>query len=183
MKSWLRRRVGVMSAFLLMSGALLAACSPNPGELIISPQLGEQMVARQAGNVVVKAEATPAPMLADLSPDQITAGLSDDVLAAFAIADAAAGEQLYTTNGCIGCHSLDPAVKLTGPTWHNLGNVAVSRVPGMSPALYIDTSIVNPGALVVSGYPDGIMPKNYGDLLSVQDQANLLKFILAQDKP
>jgi len=183
MKSWLRQRVGLMIALLLVGGAVLVACSPNPRELIISPQLGEQIEARQAGNVIVKAEATPAPLLADLSPDQVTAGLPDDVLAAFANADVAAGEQLYTTSGCIGCHSLDPAIVLTGPTWHNLGNVAVSRVPGESPALYIDTSIVNPGAHVVGGYPDGIMPKNYGDLLSVQDQVNLLKFILAQDKP
>ena len=85
--------------------------------------------------------------------------------------------------GCFACHSLDPKEVKPGPTWHNLGNVAVSRVPGVSPALYLDTSIRQSERLCRSGFTDGIMPKNFGELLTVQDQANLIKFILAQDKP
>lgn len=180
MKSLLHRRAGLVVALVLGSSLLVAACAPDPAELIISPALGEQMAARAAGNVVVRAEATPAPKLADLSPEQVTAGLPEDLLAAFANASAANGEVLYQSKGCMGCHSLDPNATMTGPTWYNLGNTAVSRVPGESPALYLDTSIINPSAHVVSGYPDNIMPKTYTEQLTVQEQADLLAFMLAQ---
>jgi cytochrome c551/c552 len=164
----------------LVTVLVLAACAPNPKSLIISPQLGEQMAALEAGNEVVRAEPTPAPKLADLAPDQLTAGLSEDLIAALASADPARGEQLAVQNGCVGCHSLDPNATMTGPTWYNVGNTAVSRVPGESPALYLDTSIVNPGGFVVSGYPSGVMPATYKDTLSIQDQADLLAHLLAQ---
>jgi hypothetical protein len=50
----------------------------------------------------------------------------------------------------------------------------------MSPAMYLDTSVVNPSAHVVTGYPDNIMPKNYGEILTIQDQADLIAFMLSQ---
>jgi hypothetical protein len=183
MKFLSRRRLGLLFALLVLGGAVLAACAPDPNEFIISPQLGDQIAARAAGNTVVRAEPTPLPQLADLAPEQVTAGLPADVLTAFANADPAKGEQLYTAQGCIGCHSLDPNAKMTGPTWHNLGNVAVSRVPGESPALYLDTSIVNPSAHIVAGFPDNIMPKTFGQTLTAQDQADLIAFMLAQNQP
>ena len=178
--SQLRRRLFLLGALMLLGALALAACAPNPNELIISPQLGEQMAARAAGNQVVRAEPTPLPKLADLTPDQVTAGLDPEVLAAFANADPAHGEQLATANGCIGCHSLDPNATMTGPTWHNIGNTAVSRVPGLGPAAYIDHSIVNPSEYVVPGFPDNVMPHTYADLLSAQDQADLVAFLLSQ---
>lgn len=180
MKSFVRQRAGWLIALLLIGGALLAACAPDPNELIISPALGEQMAARAAGGEIARAAPTPLPKLADLAPEQITAGLPDDLLAAMASANAANGEALYQSQGCMGCHALDPNVQMTGPTWHNLGNVAVSRVPGMSPAMYLDTSVVNPSAYVVTGYPDNIMPKNYGETLTIQDQVDLIAFMLSQ---
>lgn len=180
MKLNLRRQAGLAVALLLVGAVMLSACAPDPEELIISPALGEQLVAREAGDEVVRAEPTPAPKLADLTPEQITAGLPEPVLAAFANASAANGEALYQKNACIGCHSLDPNVQMSGPTWYNLGNTAVARVPEMSPALYLNTSVVNPSAHVVTGYLDNVMPKNYGELLSAQEQADLLAFMFTQ---
>ncbi len=180
MMSSLRQRTALVLALLLIGAAVLAACAPDPDELIISPALGEQMIARDSGGEVVRAEPTPLPKLADLTPEQITAGVSPELVTALASATPAEGETLYQSQGCMGCHSLDPNVQMTGPTWHNLGNVAVSRVPGESPAQYLDTSIVNPSAHVVTGYPDNIMPKNYGEVLSIQQQADIIAFILTQ---
>ena len=180
MKLTNRHRVGALIVLALVGALLLAACAPNPESLVISPQLGEQMAAIEAGNEVVRAEPTAAPKLADLAPEQITAGLPDDLIAAFANADPAHGEQLAQANGCIGCHSLDPKAVMTGPTWYNVGNTAVARVPGESPGLYLDTSVLNPSAFVVPNYPDNVMPKTYKDILSVQDQADLLAHLLAQ---
>jgi cytochrome c2 len=178
--SQLRRRMGLTLAVLLFGALVLAACAPDPNELIISPQLGEQMVARDSGNQVVRAEPTPLPLLSSLTPEQIVAGLPEDLATAVSSGDAARGEQLALQNGCVGCHNLDPNVTMTGPTWYNIGNVAVSREPGVSPAAYLDHSIVNPGEYVVPNYPDNIMPKTYGEILSVQDQGDLIAYLLQQ---
>lgn len=181
MKLSQRWRLAWLVLALLVVGAMaLAACSPNPQELIISPQLGAQMEARAAGNQVVRAEPTPLPKLADLQPDQVTAGASPELIDALAKADPAKGQQLAQANGCLGCHSLDPNAKMTGPTWHNLGNTAVGRVPNESPVFYLDHSIVNPSEYVVPNYPDNIMPKNFGQVLSIQDQADIISFLLQQ---
>jgi cytochrome c2 len=178
--SQLRRRMGLTLAVLLFGALVLAACAPDPNELIISPQLGEQMVARDSGDEVVRAEPTPLPLLASLTPEQIVAGLPEDLVTAINNADPARGEQLALQNGCVGCHALDPNVTMTGPTWYNIGNVAVGREPGVSPAAYLDHSIINPSEYVVPNYPDNIMPKTYGDILSVQDQGDLIAYLLQQ---
>ena len=117
----LQRRYGILVALLIVIAAVATACAPDPNELIISPQLGEQMVARAAGQEVVRAEPTPLPMLSSLTPEQIVAGLPEDVIAALPNADLAHAEQLALANGCIGCHALDPAAQMTGPTWYNEG--------------------------------------------------------------
>ena len=178
--SQLRRHMGWLLAVMFLGALSLAACAPDPNELIISPQLGEQMVARSAGSQVARAEPTPLPQLSALTPEQIVAGLPADLATAITNGDPAHGEQLAQQNGCIGCHSLDPAATMTGPTWYGLGNRAVGREPGVSPAAYLDHSIVNPGEYVVPNYPDNIMPKNYGEILSIQDQGDLIAYILQQ---
>jgi cytochrome c2 len=128
----------------------------------------------------VRAEATPLPQLSALTPEQVVAGLPEDLATAIANGDTAHGEQLAQQNGCVGCHSLDPNATMTGPTWYNVGNTAVGRQPGVSPAAYLDHSIVNPGEYVVPNYPDNIMPRNYGEILSVQDQGDLIAYLLSQ---
>ncbi|MBK8049519.1 MAG: cytochrome c [Anaerolineales bacterium] len=180
MKGMLRFGLVAMVAVLLAGAALLSACAPDPSELIISPELGVQLAARAAGEEVVRAEPTKAPILADLAPEQITAGLPQDVADALAAADPTVGQTLAQTNACIGCHSMDPAVQQPGPSWYGVANHAVSRVPAESPALYLYESIMNPGAFLVPSYPDGIMPKTFSESLSVQDQANLVAYLLQQ---
>ncbi len=180
MKVKLQRRYLVLVALLVMIAAVATACAPDPNELIISPQLGEQMAARAAGQQIVRAEPTPLPLLSSLTPEQIVAGLPEDVIAAMANADLAHAEQLALSNGCIGCHALDPAMQMTGPTWYNIGNTAVGRVPGESPGLYLYHSIANPGLYSVPNYPAGVMPATYVDTLSTQDMADLVAYLLAQ---
>jgi mono/diheme cytochrome c family protein len=180
MKVKLQRRYGMLVALLIVIAAVATACAPDPNELIISPQLGEQMVARNAGQEVARAEPTPLPMLSSLTPEQIVAGLPEDVIAALPNADLAHAEQLALSNGCIGCHALDPAAQMTGPTWYNIGNTAVGRVPGESPGLYLYDSIVNPGGYSVPNYPAGVMPATYVDTLTPTDLADLVAYLLAQ---
>ena len=175
-----QRRYGMWVALLILVALMATACAPDSNALIISPQLGEQMAAQAAGQEIVRAEPTPLPQLSSLTPEQIVAGLPEDVIAALPNADLAHAEQLALSNGCVGCHALDPAAQMTGPTWYNIGNTAVGRVSGESPGLYLYESIVNPGAYVVADYPAGVMPQTYSTTLSPTDLADMVAYLLAQ---
>lgn len=94
--------------------------------------------------------------------------------------DPVAGEALFhnaigAIASCESCHSLDGSRK-TGPSLQGFGATAASR-PGDDALNYAANSIVNPGAYVVSGYSN-IMPASYGQLLSRQQLADLLAFLL-----
>lgn len=165
---------------MLIVGSVVAGCAPNANAQLISPSLGEQLYAEEA-NAVVVAEPTPVPVtFAELTPEQVTAGLPEDFAAALASADPSRGETIALTNGCVGCHSTDPNVTMTGPTWANLADTAANRIPDMSPANYIYTSIVEPGAYVVPNYPSGVMPSIYGETIPMEDLASLVAYLLQQ---
>jgi mono/diheme cytochrome c family protein len=180
MKALISQRMTLVVLSLLVLGVLLVSCVPNANEPILSPQLGPILVAREAGQVVV-ALPTPTPVLiTTLSQGEILAGLPADVEAALASADTARAEQVALAYGCVGCHSLDPNQPMSGPTWYHMGDTAVSRVPGESPALYLYESIVAPNAYIVPGYQAGIMPQDFGDRLSTQELADLVAYLLEQ---
>lgn len=164
----------------IATAALVGACSPNAAATILSPNMGDQLAQEAAGGEVVAATPTPVPQLVNLTPDQIYAGLPEDLAAAVANADLANGPTLATSKACVGCHSLDPAATMTGPTWHNVGDTAIGRIPGLSPAEYIHQSIVAPASFVVPNYVN-VMPGNYGDTLTTQELGDLIAYLLSQN--
>lgn len=180
MKALSRAHALVLVAFFLTLSVVVAACAPDPSADVLSPSLGEKLVA-QAADAEIEAVPTPEPLtLSDLTEEEIYAGLPDDFAEALAGADVDNGETVALTNGCVGCHALDPDQQMTGPTWHAMGDTAVNRVPGEGPALYLYNSIVNANSHIVEGYPQNIMPQNYQDLLSQEDLADLVAYLLAQ---
>lgn len=73
--------------------------------------------------------------------------------------DAAAGEQLATSNGCLGCHSIDGST-IVGPTWQGLYGSEVELEGGdtvTADDAYITESIREPGAKIVAGFGN-LMP-------------------------
>lgn len=90
--------------------------------------------------------------------------------------DPDAGAQVYTEQGCDGCHSLEAdAAAMTGPPLHNIGTVADDRTD-QSAAEYIRESIVEPSAYIVEGYEDLMPPYELPD-----DQLdNLVAYLLTQ---
>ncbi len=171
---------------LLVAGLTIAACAPDPSAALMSPQLGDQLRAQLAGQEIVREPTPVPPKLAELTDEQIYAGVPDDLLVAIQASDASAGATiaLMSSPTCIGCHSLDPAAMMTGPTWHNVGDISVAHamaagLPG--PAEYLHQSIVNPGQFVVPGFTAGVMPGTYGDSLSQDDLATLISYLLAQN--
>ena len=184
MKLLVPGRAARLIGLLILSVSALVACTPDATTEIISPNLGSTLVEARA-NPYGEQTPTPEPVLialADLTPEEINAGLPDDVAAALANADPANGELLALTNACIGCHNVDPSVEGTGPTWHNVGDTATMRVPGESPALYLYTSITAPNSYLVPNYAGNLMPANYAELLSAEDLADILAYLLAQSE-
>lgn len=164
----------------LLAAALISACEPNAAGVLLSPDMGPALIAQEAGQVVEAKPTEPPPVLSELTPEQIYAGLPPDLATAVTSADIAQAPLLATTKGCIGCHDLDPNKVMTGPTWHNVGDTAITRVPGESPAEYLHQSIVNPNAFVVPGYPANIMPQTFGDQLTTQELGDMIAYLLSQ---
>ena len=84
---------------------------------------------------------------------------------------APSGEELFTSNGCAGCHTLKAAgaTAKVGPDLGKLGDVD---------AAFIRKSIVDPNADVTKGYDPNIMPQDFGDKLSKEELDALVKYLL-----
>lgn len=168
-----QNRLILILVALFTFALVVAACVPDPTAQLISPN----MVFGQDEEVVAAAEPTPVPDISTLSDEEIYAGLPDDVAAALP-GDPEHGQQLTVENGCVGCHSLDPEQTAVAPSWNNVANHALVRVPDEGPALYLYTSIVDPNAYVVDGYQSNIMPQDFGEKLSAQDLADIISYLL-----
>lgn len=85
---------------------------------------------------------------------------------------AAKGKAIFTGAGtCFTCHDTANGIKVVGPTLKGVASRAGSREPGKSADDYLHESIVSPNAYLVEGFPQGIMPQNFGQILS-KDQIN-----------
>ena len=89
----------------------------------------------------------------------------------------AMGEQLYTEQGCAGCHSTDGSTSV-GPSWQGLYGSEETLVDGSTVTVddaYLRESIVDPSAAVVEGFAEGLMPP-YDQLTDEQINA-IIAFI------
>lgn len=93
--------------------------------------------------------------------------------------DAAHGQTVYTNRGCSGCHVGGVAAPATEEQWDTIPTevLTLPQFEGYTIEHYIVESIVNPGAYVVTGYAAGAMPGNFGELLSVQDIADIIAYL------
>lgn len=174
-------RVSVVITLALIALVIVVAgCAPNADSELLAPDLGPKLVLAQSEGAI-EIEPTPEPpKLAELTDEQIYAGLDADVQQAIINADPANGETIALTFGCVGCHAIDPNEVKTGPTWHNVGDIAIVRVPDESPAEYLHQSIVAPNAFVVPGYPSNVMPANFTETMSPEQIADMVAYLLQQ---
>ena len=89
--------------------------------------------------------------------------------------DAAAGKQVFASNGCGSCHTFQPAGSsgTTGPDLDELPDFAENANQPL--ADFTRTSISDPNEYVEEGFPEGIMPAY--DQLSDDDLNNLVAFL------
>lgn len=93
------------------------------------------------------------------------------------------GKTIFTGSaGCGGCHAL-AAAGTSGAVGPALDDLAGDAGKAGEPIdAFIKSSIVDPGAFVASGYPDGVMPTNFGTTLSASDINDLVAFISSAQK-
>ena len=95
---------------------------------------------------------------------------------------ATSGKSLFSANGCSTCHTFKPAgaTKKIGPDLDRLPPEA--QRAGQPLEQFIRQSIQDPSAYVEPGYPKGVMPTNFGSLLSKSQLDTLVKFLAAGSK-
>ena len=95
----------------------------------------------------------------------------------------AQGKQLFTANGCGACHKLADAGGngVVGPDLDTLAADAAKfgKQKGQTPEQYVLTSIKDPGAFVVPGFPNGVMPTTFGQSLTPAQLGALVKYLLS----
>ena len=131
----------------------------------------------------VAALATATPQGGD--PNVVAGGESavEAVLTEFGAlpaGDASGGQAVFTSAGCVACHSLEPDVTLVGPSLNGVGARAGTRRPDYPPEAYLYEAVTNPNAFVVDGFQAGIMPPNFKDTLSAQQLADVIAFLQTQ---
>lgn len=83
--------------------------------------------------------------------------------------------------GCAGCHSVD-GTTIVGPSWQGLYGKTETFEGGSTVVVdeaYLRELIINPGAKVVAGFPNGVMPQDFGQKLSDEQIADLIAYILS----
>lgn len=92
--------------------------------------------------------------------DFVAWAMEQQTFAAAAQTPEARGQQLVTSNGCLGCHSIDGSA-LVGPTWLGVFGREEELSDGTTVIVddaYITKSILDPQAQIVAGYETQLMP-------------------------
>lgn len=91
----------------------------------------------------------------------------------------AVGRALFVEAGCVACHTVSGLGTATvGPPLDGLASRAAQRVAGLSAQEYIRQSILIPNAYVVEGFPEGVMPQNFGERYDAEQIDSLVAFLL-----
>jgi len=163
----------VFIVFALASSFVFPRLSPNfPGRrvglfvgvcaLLTAAMLGAVIAFAGEPKEERESEATTGAKPAQPAPAPAPAG------------NATAGKALFTAQGCVACHTFQPAGS-TGTVGPDLDKVAADaqKANRGSVADYVTESIKDPAAYVVPGYPSGTMPsfaslspKQIGDLVA-----------------
>ena len=120
------------------------------------------------GETAGETATTTEPGVTESTPTETTPA---ETTPGTAQGDPAAGKALFTSQGCGGCHAFAAA-----GTNATVGPKLDEVLKGKD-AAFIHESIVEPNAEVAQGYPQGVMPGDYGQNLSAKQIADLVAFL------
>lgn len=124
-------------------------------------------------------KSVTAPIVDD-PPTPTPEGIGLDkstIMERLALANVARGSALYQRYGCANCHALDGSEGSATPLIGIRRNIPTSYE---SPESYLIDVILDPQSISRTTYTDAVMPSNYDELLTEQDVADLVVFILEQ---
>jgi mono/diheme cytochrome c family protein len=166
---------GVFIAFALASSFVLPKLRPQfPGKRVgLFVLFAVLLTAAMLGSVIALAREPKEERSAAETTTAAATTAATTTAPAPAAGDPAAGKQLFAAQGCNACHTFKPAgaTAKVGPDLDNLAADAAKANRG-SVQQYAAESIKDPGAYVVPGYPNGVMPqftltdKQIGDLVA-----------------
>lgn len=84
------------------------------------------------------------------------------------------GERVAQSLGCTACHHVDGS-KGIGPTWLNLAGYPQKLADGttaIADYTFLKNAILHPEKLHLEGFPPGLMPPTYGEMLSGPQHAD-----------
>ena len=121
------------------------------------------------------------------APDMEGEAVGTDISQELYPGDVARGEELATSQGCVGCH----VSTTTGPAWApsegepGIGDRALTRIAqadytgqATTAEQYLFESIVNTNVFVVEGYQPNLMPGTYSQSLTIEDASDLIAYML-----
>jgi mono/diheme cytochrome c family protein len=145
--------IGVMVIVIVVAGTATSGASSVPAP----------------GGVTVPSTTTPSP--------GGSSGASTPSSGGGSTPSGGNAAQIFQAQGCGGCHTFTPAATKgnVGPDLDHLATDAKKANQG-SLDEYTFTSIKNPNAYTVPGFPSGVMP-NYGATLSDKQIGDLVAFL------
>lgn len=87
------------------------------------------------------------------------------------------GRQVFGEKNCGSCHRVGTGGGTTGPDLTHIGTVAATRTATGDAEQYLITSIRDPGAYIVPGYPD-TMPRGLDRGMTEEDLTDLVRYLL-----
>jgi mono/diheme cytochrome c family protein len=139
------------------------------------------------------AQPTPTPSLtptAEVQPteaathEEHTSSSTEPTADVSAIGDPANGEVLFNAMqsevgfACATCHRVDSDQRLVGPSLMGVSEHAVHHNTGQNAVQYLYTSITDPGAYVVEGFIDRLMPRTYSEIFTPDEINDLIAYLL-----
>jgi mono/diheme cytochrome c family protein len=166
-------------------GDIMPHWGRSEGGPLLDEQITELALLITKGDKVIEGNQTAWEVAKETSAEKIAHGAPEPQAPSLDVAgltpDEIAGQKLFTGKaGCIGCHTIGSTGGVTGPNLTNIASVAAARKPGMDAKAYIEESIHTPSAYVVPGYPDGVMPQNFAQILSADEINQIVDFLLTR---
>lgn len=99
------------------------------------------------------------------------------VVAGLPAGSADRGKGLFTSQGCVACHSLDKGTVLVGPSLAGVFTTAATREPNVGAKEYLYESLVLPNKFVVDKFQPNLMPQTFAQTLSPAQISDLLAWM------
>ena len=164
-------------------GTPMPAWGRSDGGSLLDEQIHELTLLVTKGDMPIEGTKTAWELAGEKSKEKIAHGAPEPQVPTIDLSalppEAQAGAKIFTgKGGCVGCHNAGSGGGATGPNLSQIGTVGATRKPGMDAAAYINESIHDPQAYVVSGFPP-IMPSFRGTLTE-DEISQVVAFLLTK---